>query len=67
MKENDEAYQNRGHSAQVYDRLFVRHWDTWRGPKTQTLFSVTLKKVDGKWSLGNDYVSPLNNTQHVGF
>ncbi|GJJ15786.1 hypothetical protein Clacol_010064 [Clathrus columnatus] len=64
IKEQDEAYEKRGHSARVYDQLFVRHWDTWRGPKIQTLFTVSLKKADGKWTLGNDYISPLNNTEH---
>jgi len=66
IKEQDEAWDNRGTTAMVYDSLFVRHWDTYRGPKSQKLFSVALTKgVDGKWALGTDYYTPLKGTKHV--
>jgi len=65
VKEQDEAYENRGTTALVYDTAYVRHWDTWAGPKRSTLFGVSLGKEDGKWVLGNDYVAPLKDTGHV--
>jgi hypothetical protein len=66
VKEQDEAWDNRGTSALVYDSLFVRHWDTYRGPKSQKLFSVELSKgADGKWALGTEYYTPLKGTNHV--
>jgi len=64
VKEQDEAYENRGTSALTYDNTYFRHWDTWAGPKRSTLFSVSLKKEKGKWTLGNDYVAPLKGTKH---
>lgn len=65
VKEQDEAYENRGTSALTYDNTYFRHWDTWAGPKRSTLFSVSLKKEKGKWTLGNEYVAPLKGTKHV--
>ncbi|KAI0775548.1 alpha/beta-hydrolase [Trametes elegans] len=65
VKENDEAWENRGDSAYVYDETFVRHWDTWVGPKRSSLFSVKLSKQPaGKWALGDDYVNLLKDTGH---
>ncbi|MBM0107576.1 S9 family peptidase [Steroidobacter sp. S1-65] len=30
------------HSAQVYDRIFARHWDTWSDGRISQLFTLTL-------------------------
>jgi len=57
VREQDEKWENRGDSALVYDKNFVRHWDEYRGPKTQALFSVDLAKVGHKWVLGHDVFS----------
>ena len=63
VKENDDAWENRGHTAFVYDDTFERHWDTWAGPKVASLFSVKLAKgADGKWALGTDFVNLLKGT-----
>lgn len=66
VKENDEAWENRGDNAFVYDDTFARHWDTWVGPKRSSLFSVKLGKgFLGKWALGDDFVNLLKGTGHV--
>ena len=54
----------------VYDETFVRHWDTWRGPKRSSLFVVGLGKEsnedgEGKWVLGETFEAPLKGTKHV--
>ncbi|KAJ1303239.1 hypothetical protein OPQ81_011437 [Rhizoctonia solani] len=54
VREQDEQWRNRGNTALVYDENFVRHWDEYRTPKRQALFSVDLKKKDGAWSLGEE-------------
>ncbi|KAI9058154.1 alpha/beta-hydrolase [Trametes sanguinea] len=65
VKENDEAWENRGDTAFVYDETFERHWDTWIGPKRTSLFSVKLTKQSaGKWALGDDFVNLLKGTGH---
>ncbi|TFK82680.1 alpha/beta-hydrolase [Polyporus arcularius HHB13444] len=65
VKENDEAWENRGNSALVYDETFDRHWDTWVGPKRPSLFSVELQKgLDGKWTLGTIFTNLLKGTGH---
>ena len=62
-KAHDEAWENRGDSAFVYDDTFERHWDTWVGPKSASLFSVKLaKSAEGKWELGTDFVNLLLGT-----
>ncbi|KAI0670984.1 alpha/beta-hydrolase [Trametes maxima] len=64
-KENDEAWENRGDTAFVYDETFERHWDTWVGPKRASLFSVKLaKQPAGKWTLGDEFVNLLKGTGH---
>ncbi|KAG8813035.1 hypothetical protein FRC17_001702, partial [Serendipita sp. 399] len=60
----DKAYEERGTTAYVFDDTFVRHWDTWRGPKKSRLFAVALKKGDVSWELGNEFFRPLLDTQH---
>jgi hypothetical protein len=61
----DEAYAGRGDSALVYDTSFVRHWDTWRGPKRSALFSVSLSSNGDAWTLGSEYKSPMKDTTHA--
>ena len=65
VKENDEAYENRGNTALVYDQTFERHWDTWVGPKRKSLFTVKLYKEQGKYVLGEDFVNVLKGTNLV--
>jgi hypothetical protein len=63
---HDEVHAARGSSAYVFDKTFVRHWDTWRGPKKNRLFSVDLTKSDnGTWNLGDTFYRPLLHTTHV--
>ncbi|THV03894.1 alpha/beta-hydrolase [Dendrothele bispora CBS 962.96] len=65
VKEQDEAWENRGTTAFVYDRTYERHWDTWVGPKTNTLFSVRLwQDPDHEWHFGNKYTNLLKDTGH---
>jgi hypothetical protein len=65
VAEQDKAHEERGTSAYVFDDTYVRHWDTWRGPKKSRLFSVALEKNKGQWKLGSEYFRPLLNTDHV--
>ncbi len=70
VAEQDKEYEERGTSAYVFDNTFVRHWDTWRGPKKSRLFSVALTKENrrwhlGGWHLGNEFYRPLLDTEHV--
>ncbi|KAJ3715402.1 Alpha/Beta hydrolase protein [Lentinula raphanica] len=65
VKEQDEAWENRGNTALVYDRTYERHWDHWVGPKTQSLFSVRLvQDPDHKWTFGSEFVNLLAGTEH---
>lgn len=65
VKEGDTAWEGRGTTALVYDKTYARHWDTYRGPKHQSLFSVTLAQKDGIWSLGEAFINLLAGTKHV--
>ena len=65
INSHDEVHAARGTSAYVFDETFVRHWDTWRGPKKNRLFSVSLTKSDGTWNLGDTFYRPLLHTTHV--
>jgi len=66
VNSQDEVHAARGTSAYVFDETFVRHWDTWRGPKKNRLFSVDLTKSDnGTWNLGDKFYRPLLHTTHV--
>lgn len=65
VKEQDEAWENRGNSAYVYDETYVRHWDTWIGPKKTQLFSVLLHlDPDRVWKMGEEFHAPLKGTGH---
>jgi hypothetical protein len=68
VPENDEKWQNRGHTALVYDDTFERHWDTWTVPKRPSLFTVKLyKDADKHWHFGDKFYNVLNGTGHVGW
>ncbi|KDQ62499.1 hypothetical protein JAAARDRAFT_30397 [Jaapia argillacea MUCL 33604] len=65
VKEHDEAWEKRGTTALVYDDTFVRHWDTWKVPKKNTLLSVTLvQDSDLNWVLGDVFFNALKGTGH---
>ncbi|KAJ3574735.1 hypothetical protein NP233_g1567 [Leucocoprinus birnbaumii] len=65
VKEQDEAWENRGNTAYVYDDTFVRHWDHWVGPKKAQLFSVLLQlNPDKAWKMGTEFHAPLKGTGH---
>lgn len=64
--EQDEAWEARGTSAYVYDTVFVRHWDTWVGPKHSSLFSVRLSlNPDREWLFDGQFINLLKGTKHV--
>jgi hypothetical protein len=65
VKEGDKAWEGRGNTALVYDETYVRHWDTYRGPKHLSLFSVKLAQTSGVWSLGEEFINLLAGTTHV--
>jgi hypothetical protein len=66
VKEGDELWEGRGNTAFVYDETYARHWDTYRGPKHLSLFSVKLAHQNGIWSLGEEFINLLDGTKHVG-
>jgi hypothetical protein len=64
--DQDDIWESRGNSAFVYDSTFVRHWDTWVGPKRSSLFSVRLfRDPDHQWHFGSQFINPLKDTGHV--
>lgn len=68
VKKHNEAWENRGDTAYVFDDTFERHWDTWVGPKRSSLFSVTLSKSPDKtcqWVFGSEFVNLLKDTGHT--
>ncbi|KAF8645180.1 hypothetical protein AX16_008007 [Volvariella volvacea WC 439] len=65
VAEQDEAWESRGNTAFVYDSTFVRHWDTWVGPKRSSLFSTRLfLDPDHKWHFNGKFVNLLQGTGH---
>jgi len=46
-------------TARVYDRLFIRHWDTWSNQTRSHLF-VALMNADGRAGAPNDVSRPLD-------
>lgn len=68
VKKHDEAWENKGDTAYVFDDTYERHWDTWVGPKRSSLFSVTLSKSPDKtWVFGSEFVNLLKGTGHVSW
>ena len=66
VSDQDREWEERGNSALVYDKTYVRHWDVWQGQKRPQLFSIKVEKEDGEnWKLGEDFTSPLKGTRHV--
>ncbi|KAF9267335.1 hypothetical protein L218DRAFT_1074102 [Marasmius fiardii PR-910] len=65
VQEHDKAFEERGNTAMVYDHTYERHWDTWVGPKTSSLFSVRLwEDPAGEWNFGSDFVNLQEGTGH---
>ncbi|KAJ8080473.1 Dipeptidyl-peptidase 5 [Marasmius tenuissimus] len=65
VKENDKAYEERGNTAMVYDTTYERHWDTWTGPKSQSLFSVKLWEDPAhEWHFSSEFTNLLEGTGH---
>jgi len=46
-RSNLDARKNAKTSAMVYERLFVRHWDTWMDGRRSRLFVADLPEADG--------------------
>lgn len=69
VAKQDEAFEKRGNTAMVYDdtTAYVRHWDTWIGPKGNALFTVSIKKDGKTWKLGDSFGAPLKGTKHVSW
>lgn len=66
VKAHDDAWDSRGDSAFVYDTTYERHWDTWVGKKSSSLFSVRLlQDPDRMWIFGEHFVNLLDGTNHV--
>ncbi|KAG5638713.1 hypothetical protein H0H81_010695 [Sphagnurus paluster] len=65
VKQGDEVWDARGNTAYVYDKTYVRHWDTWVGQKKPSLFSVSLTQdPDRKWVFGEHFTNLLQGTKH---
>lgn len=45
VKEQDDKWNNRGSSALVYYETYVRHWDSYRLPKSHSLLASAYGKV----------------------
>ena len=54
--EDDEQWQGRGHTALICDDTFVRHWNTWTGPKRPSLFTAKLvENAEGNRYFGDTF------------
>jgi len=68
VAEHDARFADRGDDGLVYDDLFVRHWDTWRGPKQSQIFHVDLNRANksssakGRWRSSGHFRAPINGT-----
>ncbi|KAI8335722.1 Alpha/Beta hydrolase protein [Chlamydoabsidia padenii] len=51
-KDKDEKVkETKKDTAMVFDELMIRHWDTFVTEKRNTLFSISLELVDGRYQL----------------
>ncbi|KAF7768229.1 hypothetical protein Agabi119p4_7472 [Agaricus bisporus var. burnettii] len=65
VNERDKLLASRGTTAMIYDSTYVRHWDTWVGPKKSALFSVALfLHPDYNWRMGPEFFSPMKGSSH---
>ncbi|KAL1760448.1 Alpha/Beta hydrolase protein [Schizophyllum commune] len=65
VNEQDKEWEERGNTAFVYDETYVRHWDTYVGPKTAVLFSVPLKQTpEREWVFEQKWTNLLKGTGH---
>ncbi|KAG4100505.1 hypothetical protein H8356DRAFT_1306480 [Neocallimastix lanati (nom. inval.)] len=65
---NDKTYvnqeDNKYTTGVVYDKLFIRHWDTFLRPSVrEQLFVVDLKDKDGKFSVKNEPVNIMKGNE----
>ena len=66
VNEQDKEWEERGNTAFVYDETYVRHWDTYVGPKTAVLFSAPLKVTpEREWVFEQKWTNLLKGTGHV--
>ena len=67
VAEQDRAYADRGDEGLVYDSLYVRHWDTWRGKKSSQIFFFELLKSHGKvaYTASPHFVAPISTSDHA--
>ncbi|KZV96420.1 alpha/beta-hydrolase [Exidia glandulosa HHB12029] len=64
VKALDEAWEQRGNSAFVYDHTTVREVDAWRTSKRPSIFSTPLAKNADSWQLGEDIIPLLKASGH---
>ncbi|ORX86783.1 hypothetical protein BCR32DRAFT_264806 [Anaeromyces robustus] len=65
---NDETYveheENQHTTGMVYDKLFIRHWDTFLRPAVrEQLFVVDFENKDGKFSVKNEPVNIMQGKE----
>jgi len=65
---DDETYveheENQHTTGMVYDKLFIRHWDTFLRPAVrEQLFVVDFENKDGKFSLKNEPVNIMKGKE----
>ncbi|TRM60533.1 Alpha/Beta hydrolase protein [Schizophyllum amplum] len=63
--QQDKEWEERGTTAFVYDETYVRHWDTYVGPKISALFSAPLSRTpDREWAFEQKWTNILKGTGH---
>ncbi|KAF7299598.1 Dipeptidyl-peptidase 5 [Mycena chlorophos] len=66
VRDHDAVWADRGTTAMVFNDAHVRFWDTWKGPKSSSLFHVELvQRPNGTWTLGEQFDNLLHGTGHV--
>lgn len=63
VKKLDEKYEKElnGAEVQIFDKLFIRHWDTWMGKKKKLVFYLELeKKTDSNSPLTSNELDELD-------